>query len=196
MIYSCGEKNKNTDKENKKIKIYSTKEYFEQFLDSKDLFKMIKNSFPTLEDCKKIYNEPFASNYYSNLSKFFLKNDKLNFLDYGYLNHTFNDSIENKYNSLKYTFKDVTYIRRNSNEADSSNKWHKIFKPNINFHKVIFLREIDGKNIDDFDKSEYNGTKKGFDNDGIEFTYFVKLNDKWIFFPEFSYRHYEKIYTE
>ena len=59
---------------------------------------------------------------------------------------------------------------------------------------MIFLREIGGKNIDDFDESEYKGTKKGFDNDGIEYTYFIKLDGKWIYVPEGSYRYYEQIH--
>ena len=146
---------------------------------------MIQNSFPSLSDCKKVLKEPYASNYYKSLSKYKKYQDTANLTNIGHVNHTFNQDIEDRYNSFLIDFKDVTYNIMNTNEIDKPN-WKGYFLPNIDFYEVIFLREVGGKDIDDFDI-----TDTGYDNDGLEYLYFTNINGKWLFFPKLSREFYE-----
>ncbi len=129
------------------------KTYFENYLSKKDFIDMLYNSFPTIEDCKLVFNRQDAYTYYGFIEdlkrKFKRVNQKNN-------NQSFY-KIEIASGSTNEIIRDAD---KNSQGMEGiADK----LKPNVIFYAVkVFSSENDKQ--------------------GDYIRYFVKINSKWVYF--------------
>jgi hypothetical protein len=129
---------------------------------------MLNTSFPTLDDCKLVFKEKYATTYYNWLNsiknEFFNSGKPKNFLtSFGMIKYVFNEEEENEINSGAKLFESVRYDSISTSEMKE--EWKTFYQPSVKIYSVIFLNE---KN----------------DEDGFEYNGFISIDSKWKFFPK------------
>jgi len=161
IIVSCGNFAQKTD-ENPNLS------FFDKYLSSNSQYEMLKISFPTLEECKLVYKDPYATTYFNWLNQiqtdYFKSGKTTDFLsDFGTIRYVFDEEEETLINNGDKKFKTVkTDIISTSVFKE---EWKKYYQSNVNIYRIIFLNAIN---------DEY-----GFEHNG-----FVFINNQWKFFPK------------
>ncbi len=143
-------------------------QYFEKYLSSKQQYEMLELSFPTLDDCKLIFEDQYAEKYFIWISSirenYFNPKHPKNFLtEIGMIRYTYFEEDEISINQGLKQFKKVKI--KSVNTSEFKPEWQLIYKPGITIYNVIFLR-----NSEDSEGFEYNG--------------FIQINNSWRFFPK------------
>ena len=133
-----------------------TTSYFDQYLTSKAQFKLLEVSFPTLNDCKKVFEGKNARIYYERIQK-----------------------IKNEITEIQSTIDLEVYVKSSvksfsSNDAKSldgrfsygMDRIKEVLRPDITFY-LIYYTDKHGW------RSRYSPLK-----------FFVNLDGKWVFFPK------------
>lgn len=129
---------------------------------------MIENSFPTLDDCKLIFEDRYAEKYFIWISSvqehYFKTNQPKNFLtEIGMIRYSYFDDDKSSINQGLTIFKKVKFNSVNSLEFKP--EWQLIYKPDVTLYNVIFLRNSE-------------------DSEGFEFNGFIQIDNSWKFFPK------------
>lgn len=133
----------------------TTLSYFNQFLTSESQFKLLVNSFPTLEECKQILIGENAETYYKGIQK---------------LKQEIKD-IQTEVELETYTKSHLEFFSSNDakkKDAKRSSRFYKIkdiLQPDITYYLISYT------------------DKNGSDSIYSPYKFFVKLNGKWVFFP-------------
>ena len=142
--------------------------YFDNYLSSKSQYDMLKTGFPTLEECKLVFKDKYASTYYNWLNaikdEYFNTGKNKNFLTYfGMIKYVFTKDEENTINSGAKIFKSVKYDSISTSEFRE--EWKTFYQPSVKIYSVVFLNEIN-------------------DETGFEYNGFISINNQWKFFPK------------
>lgn len=130
------------------------KEYFNQYLNSKDQFRLIAKSLPTLEQCKVVFKDEYAPAYYNFISKL---DEQIN-IEISKLEHE--THIDCKIDS----FNTNDLKNNNSNYNGGMSEFAQVFNPDINFYRLTYLLENGSES--------YKSTYK----------FFVNIDGNWLFF--------------
>ncbi|WP_299113529.1 hypothetical protein [uncultured Winogradskyella sp.] len=130
------------------------KAYFNQYLTSKEQFKLIAKSLPTLEQCNAVFKEVYAKRYYEFVSTL----DKE-------IDSAFSKLDFEKHKDCKIESVNTSTLNSEKNSFNGGmDEFQHVFKPNIVFYRVTYVLE-DGS-------ESYNSFYK----------YFVNIDGNWLFF--------------
>ena len=130
------------------------KDYFNQYLNSKEQFKLIAKSLPTLEQCHTVFKKEYAKSYYEFISTL----DKE--IDSAFSKLDFENHKDCKIESVSTS----TLNSEKNSFNGGMDEFQHVFKPNIVFYRVTYILE-DGS-------ESYNSFYK----------YFVNIDGNWLFF--------------
>jgi len=132
----------------------NAKEYFNQYLNNKDQFRLIARSLPTLEQCKTVFKDEYASIYFNFVSKIHEQiNAEIEKIDYEEHVDCTIDLINT--NDLK---------PGNNSYTGGMDEYMHVFNPNVIFYRLTYLFEDNSQSHDSIYK------------------YFVNIDGDWLFF--------------
>ena len=142
--------------------------YFENYLNTNSQYEMLKNSFPTLGECKLIFKDKYAITYFNwlnNLKEEYFDSLKTkDFLtDFGMIRYVYTNEEENIINTGDKNFNSVRYDSISTSEFRE--EWKIYYQPYIKIYRVVYINDIDDEN-------------------GFEYNGFVSINNTWKFFPK------------
>lgn len=130
------------------------KTYFSTYLTSKSIGELMLHSLPTLEDCQSVFNGGDAETYFRSIEE--MKSKSGGGSNEG--NETFADlRIEH------FSTSDIQQGK--GNYAGGMERIVDKLQPGVVFYQVSLLRKMG-------------------DEHGLAFKYWIRINDRWVFFPK------------